>query len=286
MSDLFGRAYVLQIGDRQITGLRVTFKVTKTADAKHNRAMISVFNLNAASRRQMQDGKPVVVTLSAGYGSSVTQIFSGKLSRVWHTHEGPDWETHLDSDDGKDALGARVSLAIANGNRADMAKKIAADLAEKGIGAGNLDAALAEIAKAAETAQSQVQHGSAEEALGSTLDPLGLEYTVQDGQLQVVKKGQILNREAALLSAKTGLIGSPDVGKKGYLKVKCLIQPNLVPQWGIVVNSDAIANTLFRIEKVTYRGDSHGTEWFADLELAPSEEKLEIDDASDEPEED
>lgn len=274
---------MLQAGDLQITELRITFKITKvSADKPHNRATISVFNLNAASRKKLQDGTPVNVTLAVGYGTNLTQIFSGKLSRVWHTHEGPDWETHLESEDGKEALGARVSLAIANGRRADAARKLADELAKAGVGKGNLEKVLADTLKAAETAKTQVHHGDAKEELKKALEPLGFEYTIQDGQLQVVKKGQILNREAALLSSKTGLIGSPDIGKKGYLKVKCLIQPNLVPAWGVVVDSDAVQNTLFRIEKVTYRGDSRGIEWFAELDLAPSEEKLEVDDAPDE----
>jgi hypothetical protein len=114
-----------------------------------------------------------------------------------------------------------------------------------------------------------VAHGRASTELERLLSARGLEWSIQDGRLQVLPK-RGTTAQVVSLSPDTGLVGSPEYGtpdKKGaasVLKVKALLQPQIKPGGKIRIDSANIHGVFFRVEEVEHRGDTAGGDWYSD----------------------
>jgi hypothetical protein len=264
----------------EIEALRLSFKIKKDLAKAANTAEVTVYNLSA-ERRASLGSKGARLVLEAGYAESDDvlavlgsvgtreQIFAGDVRLIEHKHEGPNWATKLSSGDGERALAhARFSSSFAPGTSlVEVVKGAAKSL---GVGEGNLGAALGE--EAIQYASGYVAHGFASLELDKVLRRAGFEWSVQDGQLQVLRPGAA-TQEVVVLGPESGLIGSPEMGsaeKKGgrpVLKLKSLLQPRLKPGARVEVRSRSYAG-LYRILKVEHSGDTEGADWFSSLEAA------------------
>lgn len=255
----------------EVEGLRVQFKVTKTGTKEPNTAEVSVWNLSPETRAavQMKGAKLIVV---AGYTETFRQVFSGDVRTVDHVRDGAHWVTKFQAGDGERAFRhARVSEAFAPGVAAlDVARRLAVLL---GLDPGNLTG---EVAVTAVTfTQGYSARGKVSGELSRLLGALGLEWSIQDGRLQVLAPGEAVPGETAIeLSPSSGLIGSPEhgspdaTGKPGVLKVKSLLQPDLRPGCRFSLVSDA-ATGGYRAGRVDHAGDTAGGEWYSTVEATP-----------------
>jgi hypothetical protein len=104
------------------------------------------------------------------------------------------------------------------------------------------------------------------------LEKAGATWHVVDGQLEIIKNDTTNSDDAIVLSAATGLIGTPafeiDEGRKlrtaalykKKLEIKSLLIPKLNP--GRQVNLESKLFTgAYKIESVIHAGDTHGQEW-------------------------
>lgn len=91
----------------------------------------------------------------------------------------------------------------------------------------------------------------------------GLEWSIQDGCLQLLNIGEALStNEAIQLDSSTGLIGSPSVDSQGVLEFTTLLIPGIAP--GVLVDMDSLfVKGGYRIEKVRYQGETVGQDWYA-----------------------
>ena len=64
------------------------------------------------------------------------------------------------------------------------------------------------------------------------------------------------------------MVGSPQPGENGIVEVRALLIPQLSPG-RVVALSSRETSGFYRVEKVTYQGDTRGQDWYADLELKP-----------------
>ncbi len=281
---LFGRKWRLVAGPAEasqqieITALRIGFKVERGHKRKQNDSTIDIYNLGPDSRAKLSQDegatgarKAISASLEAGYEDAFPLIFQGKIHRVSHRREGPDWITSLEADDGPHQLmKARISKAFKAGTKVTDAFKAIAD--ELGVGLGN---ALEEFKQGnfsrgiTEYTEGLVLAGTGKDVIDRLMDSAGLEYSVQNETLVVTRKGYPLPGQAVLLSRDTGLIGSPHPGDKGILRCKALIRPGLEPARQVQLQAAAVEG-LFRVERVVYSGDTHGTDWYAELDLRRS----------------
>lgn len=271
--ELSGRVYRLQVDTLLITGLRVAFNVEKTSTSEPNKARIAVYGLNPDNRAHLSRLKSARVELSAGYEGNLAQLFLGDTRRgptgIQHAKHSTDWVTTLECGDGEEAYAsARFSGSFAPGTSvADVARAMAASI---GVGLGNLE----ETLKAGGFRQGLstfpsgfAARGRAAEELTELLETLGLEASIQDGALVVLKPGDTLKGQAVLLTPETGLLGSPAYnsgeGKDAAtapptLKVSSLLQPALRPGVQVRVESRAVTG-YFKVKAVSHVGDTHGT---------------------------
>jgi hypothetical protein len=267
MAKLFKRAVVIQVDDVQVKDLRVTFRVHKTIGKEPNTCVAAITNLKRDTRARLKS-KGAFVSLFAGYDGRVQQIFSGDARRITHVHERPEWTTKIECGDGETAfLFGRVSESFKAGTRwRDVVRKVALQVARD---PGNVEAQLSDV-------QDVFLHGySAQGRAAGELDRLlkgrNLEWSVQDGRLQVLGPSDTNTDGITVLTPDTGLIGSPEFaapkekGGPDVLRVKTLLQGQLRPGGKFRVDSQTVPG-LFKAVEVTHEGDTGGDQFYTELE--------------------
>ncbi|MCP4570117.1 MAG: hypothetical protein GY841_21255 [FCB group bacterium] len=251
---------------------RVAFTVSRSTDSSANSASVSIWNLNKEHRSQLEEKQPLVI--EAGYTGTRQQIFSGDITLVNSLHEGPDWITTLESGDGSEAMSAaRINLSFKSGVKIEKVLESVAKAMGVGLGnaiekftAGGFRGGIEKFT------QGLTIKGRAKQQLDKFMKSAGFNWSIQDGELQVLKPDETMPRTAVYLSNENnGLIGSPELGDKGIVRARCLLRGNLQPGYLVKIKSTQIDNGLFKITSLTHSGDSMGTDWYTDIEGKPIE---------------
>jgi hypothetical protein len=304
MSTLYRRSARVIVGTNEgneraveADGLHMEFKVTKTLKATPNTLDLSIANLSEATRSKLQKrGAPVI--LMAGYVGSLAQIFSGDTRTIDHVRKGSDWLTRVQGGDGeKQYTFSRVSESFAAGTRVlDAAERVANAMMGRDCGQifRNLKAQMATAKPPIKLKLERFAHGFAAQGRAAAefdrlMHAAGLTWSIQDGQLQMLPPGLTQAARAVVLSADSGLIGSPEhaspdsKGKPSALKARSLLQPEL-RCGGVVEFQSTAVKGQYRIEKVTHTGDTASGGWFSDIECQPVSGAISIAEDADEEE--
>jgi len=268
---LWGRVYTVTVDTIRTSDLDVRFRVTKTLEPEPNTCDIYIYNLNEEHRRHLAMVSSGWSTeIDAGYQDNHGRIYKGQLREVSSYKEGPDWITELHSGDSEDLLAtARINKSYSKGTSIEAIIKDA--VSALGIAAGNAWKA-AKTGNMAEAGRQFLNgttvSGSASKELTRVLRSIGKQWSIQDGEVQVIDAGTCLPGPTIRLDPDTGLIGSPAVGSDGVLKLRALLNHEIVPGRALQVESDEISEAYYRVERVDYTGDSAGTDWYTDVEAA------------------
>lgn len=304
---LFQRTAELIVGQSGKEGilikdLRMAFKIEKTATETLNTSTVKIWNLNASSRALVETPNNALI-LKAGYVQDIgaLTIFVGIVRRSLSVQEGPDWITELELDDGLIAYrDSKCSLSFNPGTRGtDVIVAIANQF-------GLPVRPFPEDVTDKQYADGFSFVGRTREAMKTVCDYLELEWSIQNQEIQLLKKGGAIKRTAIVLSADTGMIGVPKLeaktmgekaaAKKGITtntagvikrpaktsnasgetherlqvqgyKVKSLLQPTIQPGSVVQLKSSGIDGEFFRVEKVVTSGDTHGKDWETEMTL-------------------
>jgi len=279
---LFGRNVAVNVGGLLIatvsskTGelkdsLRVKFKVVRTGKKEPNTADIQIYNLRKDNRTAIPE-KGIAVSIEAGYSENTSQIFLGNLEYSETVLDGRDWITSLQATDGGVAFkSARVNVSLTGPAAIGDVLQTAADalgvdlgnVAEK-VREGSIRGALSEFTNGI------VLSGKAEQQLDKVVRSMGYSWSIQDGALQLLGPDETVGEQAFLLQSGTGLIGVPEVGEEGLVKVRSLLQPEILP--GKKVQIESIGGNIsgiYRVEKAVFTGDIGGSDWYVDIEGKP-----------------
>lgn len=267
-SRLFARACRVIVAGVEVQGLRVSFKVKKTLKKEPNEAEVKIYNLSPAHRTALQKkGEPFL--LEAGYGTDLRHVFTGDIRFGDSVREGPDWVTKIQSGDGERAY-KFATISETFGKNTPVRSVAGRVLNAMGIDSKQAVDSLKTLA--GQFVRGYVAHGKASVELDQLLKGTGLNWSIQDGRVQILGDGAAAAGEALVLSSATGLIGSPEhgtpenEGDSPVLKVKSLLQPQLKP--GGVVRMDSLnVKGDFRVETITHQGDTFGQDWYSDMEL-------------------
>lgn len=302
---LFNRVASLVVGKeggkgKELAGLRFSFSIQKGSTKTPNQCSVKVWNA-APDTRALIEVIGNVLILKAGYSEDIgaTTIFSGNVTRSLTVREGPDWITELELQDGfVEFRDAKVSLSFAKG--ATVSQVVTAISKKFGLPVRPLPA---DVAKKQYPAGFAFV-GRVRDAMDKACENGGLEWSIQNREIQVIKKGGVFKQKAYLLTPDTGMVGSPMQETKtmtekaaakegitanqpgvrkttrrdnnfevqevlqvfGY-KVKTLLQPLIEPGGYVQVKSKGINGEFFRVEELTHTGDTHGNEWHTELTL-------------------
>lgn len=291
----FGRAIRLQVEDQDMSNFDCEFTAKKTLiPMQPNTLKMQIYNLNPAHRKSLETKKNYV-RLDAGYtgidGKSpeFVQVFQGQVRSAYSLREKNNWITYLDTGD------SFMEIALAQINTS-MGPKVGVgsvmqELAKSmGIKSGNLNAAIAKFGnkldgKIAAMGKRALLVGNAAKLMTDHCDSAGLEWSVQDGELQILEKGKTLEGTGVKLTPETGLIGSPSLelksagsfsnqiaiaksvalSKPGHvITATSLINPGL-RVGGKVVFDTAEIKAAYRILQLEYSGNTRGQDWYVKL---------------------
>jgi hypothetical protein len=164
-------------------------------------------------------------------------------------------------------------VAFSLGPGTDLQTAIKKTIEQMGVGIGNAVTAISkgQFAEAGKQFTSGfVAQGQGGKELDRLMKTAQLEYSIQNGGVQVMPKGAPVNNTAVLLTPTSGLIGSPELGldKKTQiptLKFRSLLTARIFPGCKLKIESDAV-NGFFRVNRCVYSGDISGNDWFTDGE--------------------
>jgi hypothetical protein len=302
---LYNRVASLVIGTsggkgRELRNLRFSFAIQKGSTKTPNKCTVRIYNAAVDTRRLIEVIGNVLI-LKAGYSEDVGEvtIFTGNVIRSLTVKDGPDWITEIEMQDGfLEFRDAKVSVSLAAG--ATTQQVIQAVVQNFALPVRPFPSEIASKQYAAGFAFV----GRVRDAMDKACSHMGLEWSIQNRQVQIIPKGGVLKQKALVLSSSTGMIGSPaqesqtmteraaakigvtskqpgvrrttELDKDGNMqemlqvfgyKVTTLLQPNLEPGGFVRVESAGIDKQFFRIEEINHAGDTHGNEWASELTL-------------------
>lgn len=277
-------------------GSQIEFDVVRNLVRAPNTCNIVITNL-AEENRQAFIGAPVKVVLEAGYDNDPRFLFLGDLRYASNEHEGTEWKTKIQlADGGRAFANAKVSKAYTKGTPVET---IVRDLA-KAFGVPLTPLAALSNELKARIPSGEVLQGSVADELTRLLDPFDIEWSFQQGRLQILKSRQVLSGSVRLISEDSGMIGAPEMtppkiiappknighstGRAKPRVPKCKIKHELYPEVSpgekIKVRSRSLDGT-FRVECVKHKGDFFGGDWITEIE-ATSTADVKIDEEQDE----
>lgn len=287
MARLFNRQFFLNVGGVAVASsaggesvrptLGVAFKVIKDSQKEPNPAEVTIWNLTRETRAAIERSKELkgsagLVSLDVGYTGAVFRLFVGDLIHVSTQRQGAEWVTLLQIHDGSvQYRSARINESMGPGTLLSDAIKKAADA--MGLPLGNLLSHVTNRRSGwASFGRGVVLSGPAQAELDKLLRTAGYEWSIQDGQLQVLAPDETLAEKIVVLNESSGLIGSPErstkEGETGHVKARSLLQPGLTPGRRVRIEGEAIKGD-FKVLRTLYTGDSWGPEWYAEIEGSP-----------------
>ena len=263
---------------REWTGLRLQFTVEKTSKSSTNKGKVSIFNL-APESRTFLESDDLVAIIKAGYRDFSEVLFIGDIPKngVTTKRQGPDIVTTIECGDGEKALNqANLNQSWTGGVTNLQIFQAAALALGTDISIGVQKSFKKEI-----FGNGFAFSGMVKDLLDQLVEKQGLEWSIQNGTLQVLSKDDETGEEAVLLSPTTGLIDVPSKTEKGVNAIS-LLNPKIIPGRRIVIQSKQFLGALaslggsvgdvgsgqgtFRIDKVTHVGDSDEGDWKSTVE--------------------
>lgn len=268
-----------------VENLRVHFEVSKTVESAPNVAVIKIFNLSPINETKIKNEFDEVL-LNAGYEGALRLVFRGNIKHVYRYRDKSDYITEIEAGDGdKDFRSATMNETLAAGTTN-------AQLVDRAVGSfkttGGTTKGAVQINDRARL-RGKVISGNTRDVLHDVARESGANWSIQDGQLVIVKANGVLPDEAIVITADTGMLGAPEINDKG-IAVKCLLNPQLRVNGAIKLDNNGIKakrqkaqalgkkqedqkepvrldpDGIYKVLKITHKGDTRGQDWVSEIE--------------------
>ncbi len=256
----FLRDYRLTIGvgNQAVTvvpPINITFSATKSTDVALNKLILKVWNLRQASRlalvKDEDDDEYIPLELSVGYQGRIRLLFRGSVHKGEHQREGADFINTIEClDGGNDALNSFTSATVRGKDQAIRAAL--GDMPNTGEGA---------ITQNPQLVRPKVLVGNSARLITDMLDD-DETFFIDDEQLFVLRDNEVRSDLAPLVTARTGLLNTPQASK-GEVTFQTIMNPTLKVA-GLCKLESVTApdlNGVYRIDQINYSGDYTGDDW-------------------------
>jgi hypothetical protein len=265
-----------------LSNLHIKFSVKRSDTMTPNIADILVYNLSDETAAQIKKEFTKVV-LQAGYESNYGVIFQGNIKQVIIGRESAtDTFINIVAGDGDRAYNFSVVTAtIAPGcAMADQFSAAIGAMSQKGVNAG-----FVEGLPTNQLPRGKVMYGNAKNYMRNLALSSGTNWSIQDESVNFVPLKTYLPGEAVVLTAKTGMIGTPQQTNEG-VNVKCLLNPKIRISGRVQIDNASIAafkinlatpnspaniapplngDGYYYVLVVEHQGDNRGVEWYTNL---------------------
>jgi hypothetical protein len=264
--------------------LRCAGKIVRTLKKAPNTCELDIWNLSRDTRGAIEELRPnknskrgIPVKVRLGYeGQPLTQVWLGDLRTAISLHEPPEWRTLLSSGDGEKAIReSRIAQAFGARTPIDVALRAVVKKLQEYLG-GNATITQTQLSSLISDVKMKgvgkllaggvVLYGSTANVLSDFCEAAGLEWSIQDGAIQIVNRGKALRTTAILVQGEavdvpsaekqgTNLLGAPDVDAEGVVSFRMLISPDAIPGAVVDLKSERLQG-FHRIEKTITEFDT------------------------------
>lgn len=240
-----------------IKNLRMTFNITKSSDETPNTALIEVYNLSPEHQNLVIE-EWADIQLLAGYKGHERLIYSGQIRTAVPKINGADRVLTIQSGDGdREIYRGFINKTLESGATADdVVNECQKSMFD--VKASHKDSLSTQYSRG------RVLSGRAADILTEQCRSDDAQWSVQDGEVVLLKGNNVVPNAAWLISQETGMIGSPEPTTIG-VKVRTLLNPAYMIG-GLAKIDSLVFSGGVRIEKINHRGDTHGEEWVSELE--------------------
>lgn len=284
---LYGRRYrcIVDLGNNQafdVSELRCTFEIIKSAYFEANQSLITIYNLNPENENKLiKSGQRIII--EAGYnGDQYGKIFEGNVIQPLRSKEnGVDYKlTLISMDSDRYVTYGLVGVSL-------VAQQSARDAVTACITkSGQLTGQNYGMERGLITNQiinyprGKVLFGSPTYYLNQIAKSMNSTYYNEDGTVNIVSPKDLASDEIFDLGPQTGLIGSPLQTEYG-ISCSCLLNPRLKINSLFHLDNKKIENYrytpgqpvrpldtegIYRVIKLTHRGDTRGDDWTTEIE--------------------
>lgn len=270
----FDRQYIFSAGRAGQQGfetseLHIHFQIQKSDCETPNTSKINLWNLSPEHLAVLNE-KDCIATLRAGYGNRMPLISVGAVSYIQTTLDGSDRMTAIETIDGRIELRDNF-VSLSYGGRIH-SRKILEDISEK-MGITMIVSHAAELII---LPNGFFFVGAAKDALGKICGANKFTWSIQNGILQITKKGNPISKEVFVLSPDSGLIripqkicygsdGSFAEGQTGY-EVQFFMNGAINVNDYVRLESETVKG-YFRVHSVLADGDNFDGSWICTAKL-------------------
>ena len=277
------------VGPEANTALRVRFTIKLFAGVKLNIATVRITNPLPATAQQFVSTPDQPITISAGYADNSGIIFSGTIRQAVYGRDNPT-DTLLtlyctDSDINHNFGVVNKSLAPGSTPQDHVTQAVQAMASAGGsLSLGYVDPALK--ISTPQYPKSVQLYGMARDVLDKVARLKQANWSIQQGQVQIVGYKNVMPGGPVILNSSTGLVGMP-TQEIGGIMARALINPQIKIYTAVQIAQGLIqgaqqpiaadgtlgpsqipstaADGVYKVLGITYEGDSRGNPWYMDL---------------------
>lgn len=278
---LYGRRYriFVDLGNNKsfdVSELRCSFEITKTAYLNPNKSILKIYNLNPNDENKIiKEGQRIVI--EAGYtGSQYGKIFEGNIIQPLRSKEnGVDYILTLVSmDSDRYATYGLVGVALVAQQSARDAVTTLVEKSSYSVGVGQLTNFNIKYPRG------KVLFGMSRDFLNQIAKSENATYYIEDGKANIIGAEDYIDSYIPSFGPETGLIGTPvqnDIG----IECEVLLNPMLHINSLFHIDNTKITNYqyqqgqpvrsldkagIYRIIQMTHRGDTRGNDWVTEIQ--------------------
>lgn len=274
MGDQFGRVVRARISPADgsevtlIEGFDVSFDIEKNTEQEPNKGKFKFYNLPEDLRNKLQLKDKDKISFEAGYKTTVASVFEGNVTHVLSGIEGPDWVTNIEAEEGGKAY--RTSYVAKSYGEGTPFKTVVDDIVKTFEGLKVTPAVTATIANIGKTFPNGLTiDGSSARVLNSILQGVGLTYSIQNGQIQILASGASNDQPTIELDYSSGLVNVPQLGEKkdkATISFQCFTNPQIVPGRKVLLKEPKGARGVYVCNVVKIKGSTFDTEFYDTIE--------------------
>lgn len=256
---LFGLQYRLAVGLGALAAviespIRCKFDISKSADGSTpNKAKFQVYGLAPNTRQKIvknpTDQKYVPVSLEIGYEDKLAMIFKGNVDRSFVQRDGADVFVDMEClDGGFDLLNTFITKTV------DTNQIVIDQIVEE-----MPNTSQGKLTPRTDIIRPRVINGRALDVIKATIRE-GESWYIDNEQLFIMKRNEVVARFAPLVSAQTGLLSIQDDIQE--ITFTAIINPSL-RLGGLCKIESSYAPHLdgvYKITAIAYKGDTRGSD--------------------------
>lgn len=249
---------IIGLGNQAVTirpPMRISFDAQKSISGGLNKLNLTIDNLREQNRiklvKDREEIKNIPLIFSVGYKNRLEKIFKGSVHRGTDTRDKTIRPSTLEClDGGFDFINSFTSRTVSGKENAVNA--ILTDMPNTGRG---------KITAQNNLVRPKVLVGNSAELINQQLNADETWY-IENEQLYIIKDNEVVSSFIPLVSAKTGLINTPE-RENQKVSFETMMNPTIKIGGFVKLESKTAPhlNGIYKVETLGFKGDNYGSDW-------------------------